>query len=154
MNDQERAMKYRGINDNYQQGNNYQQGGSNNDYGYKSGGHQQQKRTFSNYGYNNRQSSPFNGELRPPFVPKCHTCGMKINEEGHGSGKRQFFAHEGKIEMKKLSDLSLTDAEKTRQVLESSNRFGMLGQEAREAATKEVEDKVMSSIGTNRDKSK
>ena len=56
--------------------------------------------------------------------------------------------------MNKLADLSLTDAEKTRQVVESSARFGLLGKEARDSATKEVVYKVMSSTGANRDKSK
>ena len=69
-------------------------------------------------------------------------------------GTCPFFTHEGKIDMKKLADLSLTDAEKTRQVVESSARFGLLGKEARDSATKEVVDKVMSSIGANQDKSK
>ena len=56
--------------------------------------------------------------------------------------------------MKKLSDLSLTDAEKTRQVMESSGRFEMLDKDARDSATKEVVDKVMALIGDHRDKSK
>ena len=112
-------------------------------YDYQPGGYKQQNRTFPNDGYKNRPSSPFNGQQRPPFELKCQP-----------SGTCPFFTYEEKINMKKLSDLSLTDAEKTRQVMESSGRFEMLDKDARDSAAKEVVDKVMALIGDHRDKSK
>ena len=93
----------------------------------------------------------FNSPGRTPFTPKCYLCGMKISEEGHEvRGQCPFFNLEGKLNVEKIADISVKDAERARQIVESSIRYGMLGKESRDNHAKTQLDKLMTEIALNR----
>ena len=115
---------------------------------------------YQNRGFQNnnnfggmRSNSPmtFNSPGRTPFTPKCYLCGMKISEEGHEMrGQCPFFNEDGKMNTEKIADIPVKDAERARQIVESSIRFGMLGKESRDNNAKTQVDKLMTEIALTR----
>ena len=54
------------------------------------------------------------------------------------------------MDVKKIADISVKDAERARQIVESSIRFGMLGKESRDYNAKTQVDKLMTEIALTR----
>ena len=69
-----------------------------------------------------------------------------MKQEDHAD----FFNQDEKMNVEKIADISVKDAEKAHQFVESSIRFGMLGKESRDNNPKTQVDKLMTEIALNR----
>ena len=142
---------------------NYQNNNHNNGYNRTNNNmnnnNYQTRPNFNNYNNNGGATNnqrPFNN-----FPPKCQQCGTRINEDGHEYNKPcpYFTLETNELDKKKLMEMSSTNAEKVRQIVENTAFYGAIGKgiretsmEASKAKSREVVNQIMAEIGQDRAK--